>query len=110
MTRLGDYIRKNGTIPDQAKADPWYDGNIVLISSDNRAFKSFRFLLALKAPVLADKLNLHGLCDDNVELVDDFPFFELPDRAEDLSSFLTALLDEKEIPYVHDLFRSVLPF
>lgn len=110
MTRLADRIRRGGTIPDEAKADPWYDGGIILISSDNYAFKYFRYLLVLKAPFLADKLNLHHLSDDNVELVDDCPFFELPDKAKDLSSFLTALLDQEEIPYVPNSFHPVLPF
>ena len=111
MTRLGDYIRKKGHVPEETQTDPWWhDGNIILISSDNRAFKYFRYLLVLKAPVLADKLNLHNLCDDNVELVDDLPFFELPDKAWDLSCLLKGLLGDEEIPYVPDFFRPVLPF
>lgn len=110
IMNLAEYIRRNGTIPEEAICQPWYyDGNIILISSDNGAFKVFRYLLVLKAPVLADNLNLHNLSDDNVELVDNFPFFELPDNTEDLRKFLTALHEEEEIPYVHDFFRPVLP-
>lgn len=96
----------NGSIPEELYGDPWFEDGNILIVADQHVFRYPRYLLILRAPVISEILNLEHLSDDFVDLVDGCPVVELPDHWRDLSSFLSALHDEDEIPMSLDSMES----
>ncbi|KAK6969112.1 hypothetical protein R3P38DRAFT_2753240 [Favolaschia claudopus] len=68
----------------------WFEDCGLVIQAENTLFRISRDFLALQSPVFRDMLSLPP--PKSTDLIDGCPFVVLPDRAEDVTVFLKALI------------------
>ncbi|KAK6969106.1 hypothetical protein R3P38DRAFT_3147510 [Favolaschia claudopus] len=68
----------------------WFEDCGLIIRAENTLFRISRDFLAVQSPVFKDMLSLPP--PKSTEMIDGCPFVVLPDRAEDVTVFLKALI------------------